>query len=350
MTNKLSHYIVYDEGIPVFLFSEIDEAFDYMMKLINYSKNNKNNKIEVRSLIFTKNGSCIDHCIYKYDNKLNKIISETTIYDNNKRYTVQQNNKIYSINEPILKITTKNNVSSVPDIISQINNDTLKELEEADLDESIKKSKSKLDRSCINEEFIDDSEEDISDDDTINKEIIVNISEKLNNELFAKRCAEQTKRKEDQKINEKISIFTSDKNTYLIMQSKVKKNILKETNISPLFIHKYYIIKFMENLNLISLTNNKNSNTEIYIYDQLYKVIEGINCDDSFINSFNDIDDEYLLICEKFVEYIEENEIKIMTDKKVHEILNSDSEKKKQLFLDVADQTVFTRDIGMDQY
>ena len=65
---------------------------------------------------------------------------------------------------------------------------------------------------------------------------------------------------------------------------------------------------------------------ELYIYDQLYKIIE--DCD-----SIDKIDDEYLPICENFLEFIEGIGIDIMTDSKVHELLNTDTEKKKQLFL-----------------
>lgn len=192
------------------------------------------------------------------------------------------------------------------------------------------------------------------------QETIVNkANEKLNEDLFVKRCEDQKKRKDEQKYNEQLSIFASDKNTYLVMQSKVNRGILKESNVSPFFNHKYHIIKFMEKESLISLRSNQDVDTEHYVFSQLQKVIDGYDyepdIDENNENTkqkdpMDDIDETYLPLCEKFLEILENAEHPIIGEKKVHDILNNNPELKKAIFKDTADQTVFDRDISKEEY
>jgi hypothetical protein len=191
----------------------------------------------------------------------------------------------------------------------------------------------------------------------INKqEIVVNkANEKLNDDLFIKRCEDQKKRKEEEQNNQKLSVFAADKNTYLVMQSKVNRGILKETNISPFFNHKYHIIKFMENEKLISLKSNNDVKKETHIFSQLQKVIDGCDYENSneseeHSDPMDDIEESYLPLCQKFLEIIENSGNRIIGEKKVHSILNNNPEIKKAIFKETADQTVFEKDTSKEEY
>lgn len=188
------------------------------------------------------------------------------------------------------------------------------------------------------------------------QEIVVNkANEKLNEDLFLKRCEDQKKRKEEQRNNERLSIFAADKNTYLVMQSKVNRGILKESNVSPFFNHKYHIIKFMENEKLISLKSNSNVKEEAHIFNQLHKVIDGYDYEETSeteeqADPMNEIEEAYLPLCEKFLEIIENSANPIISEKKVHDILNNNPEIKKAIFKETADQTVFEKDTCKEEY
>jgi len=186
------------------------------------------------------------------------------------------------------------------------------------------------------------------------EQIVNKANELLKEDLFKKRCDDQMKRKQDEDRNEKLSIFESDKDTYLKIKAKVIKGILKDTNVTPLFNQKYQIIKFMEINKVISFTSNTNVKEELYVFDQLLKVIESFEyqedeCENDYC-PIDDIDKKYLPLCEKFLALIEKSEVPIMSDRKVHDILNSNSEIRKEIFKEQVDQTVFEKDIDKDEY
>lgn len=306
--------------------------------------------------------------------------------------------------------TTKTVVDELEDIYTDVQ-------EEAELDAEIKSTKTKLDKACaekrkrrngifddindINDETVfSDSEKDSDSDKDLDKdsdsdseesethedidflkvskknpaelnaligtrniikseinkqEIVVNkANEKLNEDLFVKRCEDQKKRKEEQKNNERLSIFAADKNTYLVMQSKVNRGILKETNVSPFFNHKYHIIKFMETEKLISLKSNSNVKEEAHIFNQLHKVIDAYDYDNTSDSDDRDpmdeIEESYLPLCEKFLEIVANSENPIISEKKVHDILNNNPEIKKAVFKETADQTVFEKDSSKEEH
>ena len=54
-------------------------------------------------------------------------------------------------------------------------------------------------------------------------------------------------------------------------------------------------------------------------------------------------------LCEKFLEIIAHSPVHVITDKKVHEILNTNPDIKKALFKETADQTVFYKDIDKEE-
>jgi len=139
------------------------------------------------------------------------------------------------------------------------------------------------------------------------------------------------------------------------MRSKINRGILKERNVSPFFNHKYHIIKFMDNENLILLKSNNNIKEEVHIFNQLQKVLDGyesenINDDDNYNDPLNEIDEEYLLLCEKFLDIIENSDNPFISEKKVHEILNNNPEIKNAIFGKTADQSVFEKDTSKEEY
>lgn len=188
-----------------------------------------------------------------------------------------------------------------------------------------------------------------------NQQIIVDkANENLNDDVFIKRCEEQNKRKLEQKKNEGISIMMSDKNTYLKICSKIKKEILHEHNISPLFMYKYHIIKFMEKHNLISFKLNANIETEYHVFSQLQKVMDIFesNNDDKYevFTLIENLDPKYLELCMEFLNLLETSDRDIMSDKIVHSILNENPEIKKIIFKEAADTSVFERDTDKKHY
>lgn len=189
-----------------------------------------------------------------------------------------------------------------------------------------------------------------------NEQIVVKANEYLNNDLFEKRCADQNKRSDDRKKEEKKSVFCSDKNTYLMIADKIKRGILKESNVPILFNYKYNIIKFMEDNMLITFKSNEEVDQEVRLFEQLEKVINGyeecidMDPDNDDPNTLDTIDEEYLDICNKFFEKISSTENKVISDKKVHDMLNNSKIDKAMMFKEPVPTTIFTKDIDKEQY
>ena len=72
----------------------------------------------------------------------------------------------------------------------------------------------------------------------------------------------------------------SDKDTYLKFRDKIRRNILKECEVSCLFQQKYYVMRFMEITRNINLENNDNCDEEIEIHKQLSLIIKQKDHDD----------------------------------------------------------------------
>jgi hypothetical protein len=189
-----------------------------------------------------------------------------------------------------------------------------------------------------------------------NEQIVVKANEYLNDDLFEKRCADQKKRSDDRKKEEKKSVFCSDKNTYLMIADKIKRGILKESNVPILFNYKYNIIKFMEDNMLITFKSNEYVEQEVRLFEQLEKVINGyeecidMDPDNDEPNTLDTIDEEYLDICNKFFEKISSTENKVISDKKVHDMLNNSKIDKAMMFKEPVPTTIFTKDIDKEQY
>jgi hypothetical protein len=184
------------------------------------------------------------------------------------------------------------------------------------------------------------------------KLVVDKANEKLNEDLFNKRCEEQNKRKLEQKYREGISILLSDKNTYLKMRSQIKKGSLDESNISLLFTHKYHILKFMENKHLLEFSKTASVDSEYAIFKQLQKVtlIHEDEDEDNKEDMIDDLDTEYIGLCMEYMDILESYDGMITTDKKIHEILNENPEIKKVLFREAANTDVFDKDTDKEHY
>jgi hypothetical protein len=196
--------------------------------------------------------------------------------------------------------------------------------------------------------------------------IVGKANEKLNEDFFNKRCEDQNKRRHEQKNLEGISILMSDKNTYLKLVGRIKRGILQEKNIPPLFIHKYHILKFMEQNECIEFTKTADTNKEYYVFSQLQKVMDIYELNDpdnasdnesdnnSLENSKYDIidkiDQNYMSLCMEFLEILEQSNGSITSDKKIHSILNDNPDIKKAIFKDTVDTTVFNKDTDKEHY
>jgi hypothetical protein len=243
------------------------------------------------------------------------------------------------------------------------NNNTILN-EEAELDALINSNKKKLDNAQVMSDTCDDSDNDsidslihTSDDDVydnnkqkviLKNEVTNVVQRKTDAEIFTERCEAQKKRLDENRKKEKLCIFESDKNVYLTMRGRIKNGTLKEKNVSPLFTHKYHIFKFMEDNNVVAFNKNTDIQKEHKIYEQLYKVIESLEKDDE--NDMNMIDDEYLELCDAFMEYVYSSEIEIFTEARTHEILNENPNLKEKMFKEAVNQTIFTKDISKEEY
>jgi hypothetical protein len=146
---------------------------------------------------------------------------------------------------------------------------------------------------------------------------------------------------------------------------------MSEANISPLFSHKYQIIKFMDSNKLASFVSNTNVKDEHYLFCQLSKVVDSIeyNAEHSIANNSNDndksnsdsdsesihdpmddIDEKCLPMCTQFFDMLSNVPFEIMTDKTIHKLLNDDSALNNATFRESIDKTVFERDTFPEEY
>jgi hypothetical protein len=210
---------------------------------------------------------------------------------------------------------------------------------------------------------------DLQRDIKMKKLVVDKANEKLNDDLFKKRCEDQDRRREEQRYKEAISILKSDKNIYISIKSKISKGKLEEQHITPFFVHKYHELKFMDEKDLLSLTTNADIDTEYIILQQLQKMFDVYesnhrsetdskseskknkkNVDDMMNDIVDEVEDEFIEMCIEFLEVLENLETPIMSEKTIHNVLNNDPELKKELFNETTNQTIFTEDTNKEQY
>jgi hypothetical protein len=227
----------------------------------------------------------------------------------------------------------------------------------------------------MQEDVKEDTKEDVKEEikDIVSENILAKLDEEINTDSRRKRKnpedkKQEEKKQEDKKQEEKkqenLSIFSSDKGSYLMFKSKINKETLQEKNISPLFIAKYHIIKFMDINELINFDSNDDIQIESDIYLELHKVIESMDykkenvvekckcdnnkdCDCEVIIKTKDEDplknigDEYNEVCNYFMEYLTELKEPIYSSKSYHKILDSNMKLKNELFKDAIAQEIF---------
>lgn len=184
--------------------------------------------------------------------------------------------------------------------------------------------------------------------------IINKANEKLNEELFIARCEEQNKKKLEQKQKESESILFSDKNTYLKIKSKIKDQVLHEKNIPILFKCKYYMIKFMEDNDLIVFKKNADISTELFIYSQLQKVFDVYEKNKDDTDETEDLMDEihpdYVDLCLEYLELLQTIDYEVLSEKKINSILDENQELKDALFNTSVKSDVFVKDTEKEQF
>jgi len=195
------------------------------------------------------------------------------------------------------------------------------------LDLAILESKAKLDKIC---EPNDSHDIDYPDD------------------AFLKRCAEQEQKIKENQRKSNLSIYTSDKNTYLLIRAKIQANTLKESNLPPLFETKYHMIRFMEQQNLVRF-DQSNTLAEYAWYEQLEKVNNGYDAND---HAIDEIDAEYLPMCCKYIDYLNGLACLPQSDKKLHEYWNENPTIKQALFgTNIGENgDIFDNDVPIDTH
>ena len=124
-----------------------------------------------------------------------------------------------------------------------------------------------------------------------------------------------------EKEKNKISIFCSNKGTYVKIKRKIDEGILHLGNIPALFSDKYMLYKFLDENNLISFSCDTNATEEFKLFEQLYKIIEASDLDIE-IDPIADIKNENTELCFKFLQYLENNGGVPTPEKKLHSLIN----------------------------
>ncbi len=145
--------------------------------------------------------------------------------------------------------------------------------------------------------------------------------EQLERELDKAHNIENTKNIPNES-NDKLSIFCSNKVTYMKIKNKINTGVLKNENIPVLFSDKFLLYKFMEENKLLSIDSNKNAHDEYETYCQLYKIIEA---NDSTLkhDPLDNIDIKYADICFKFLEYLDDNGGIPQSEKQLQTVINA---------------------------
>ncbi len=279
------------------------------------------------------------------------------------------------------KIIEANDIEDIDDVDDV---DDIDENDEREIDASIERLKMKIEKAHerkntseyllssddnSDDDNYDDSNDDENDTDIelyenkkkmLNEEFMKKANDMIKQEIFLKRCQEQEMKKEKERYEERISVLKADKNVFLKIHSQIKEGLRKVDNLPPLFNHKYHIINFMMMNELITLNNNDSIELESNIFHELYKIIKNIEAyEDHKNNTKNknneeydvlcDIDDDYLEICNFFIEYLNDNE-GIVSDNMINKMLNDDHEIKKHIFANPENQDIFTNDFDKEEF
>lgn len=89
-------------------------------------------------------------------------------------------------------------------------------------------------------------------------------------EFEAKKEKERNRKIEENRNNEKIKVFESDKKTYLQIKKDIDDGILKKENMNPYFVLKYQLFKLLESRGNINFASNANVKDEYELFMDLY--------------------------------------------------------------------------------
>ncbi|XWV26633.1 hypothetical protein QJ857_gp0428 [Tupanvirus soda lake] len=122
----------------------------------------------------------------------------------------------------------------------------------------------------------------------INNNIKKNKKNKFDEEFEAKKERERNQRISQNKTNEKLRIFESDKNSYVKMKKDLENGTLKMDEMHPCFVIKHDIFKVLEARNAINFESNDNIKNEYEIFSDLYDsfVDEEENKEDTSLNVY----------------------------------------------------------------
>jgi hypothetical protein len=190
--------------------------------------------------------------------------------------------------------------------------------------------------------------------DTIeaDEELVNKANKNLNEEQFEERCKIQEEKKLKKTLESQKSILSANKISFLKMRSKIVKGTLKESNIPFMFNDKYCVLRYMEINELIDLGSNDDINTELTLYNSLYKTIEAREYevksydseDDSDYSPLDDVEEDLIEICADFMEYLEENFPDTVSESKIHDELNKEINEKNKIFHNDYNKNDFVKD------
>jgi hypothetical protein len=368
---QIKQWIVYDYGVPMCVFTVEAEAMGFF-KHIASNRANRLDQLGTHMVMISHNtrGMCDGTTEYHYDTQHGIYETSTphsivphSIVPHNINPTPSANQ--HSANQhgvntnqhndarKIIRTTTltdlpatKSPASKLPAIEPQPLSDHRPRKNSLDGDED-------TDTTDTDEETYDEHALDLA---------ILACKEKLNkicdppepndidrpDDAFLKRCAEQEQKIKENQRKSNLSIYTSDKNTYLLIRAKIQANTLKESNLPPLFETKYHMIRFMEQQNLVRF-DQSNTLAEYAWYEQLEKVNNGNDTDDHVID---EIDAEYLPMCCKYIDYLNGLVCLPQSDKKLHEYWNENPTIKQALFgTNIGENgDIFDNDVPIDTH
>ena len=385
MAEKRNTFIIFNENKPEFVYYNREEVYAVLAKLINIEKNIHQDNIYksnyyILHMVHSTNGVCMEtyKIIYTINNEYlispiqkqtqkNNTVVDTRCHITTKLKQHNTQNTIDNLTNDIKTIIDDIEKSNISDSIGDI-------YKEALIDKDIYNIKNKLD-DVLEYEILDngnaESDSDTIDSDTMEEPLLkklladrnklqndIKTQEKivsvandlLNEELFQKRCYEQEQKRLLVKHKENISIFNSDKNTYLNINSKIKNIILNINNIPALFKQKYLVINFLEIQELINFTHNDEIEIEYGFYKQLSNIIEYYDNNSHNDNIFDNLDNELMPVYESFMEYLSENDELILSEKRFNDMLNNDTILKEQLFGKKAENNIFENDIDKNTF
>lgn len=357
MKRALKNYILYENNRPTHVFDQLSVVDNYVSKMAN------NTNISVHKLVYYINGVCVDDNTYIYNKQMKKLIKKNDVIINN------TTNSIYDKRQKIKSNQDKLSQSNLnQDNQDNFNQDNQYNQDNQDIQDNNQDNlnQDNLNQEDLNQEYFNKmNQEDLKQEE---KQIDIML-EKSKRELdkiynngteededFKKRCEEQEKRNNKRKEEEKISVMISDKNTYLMMKGRVIKGTLKERNISPIFHCKYVILKYMEDNELVSFTTNDNIINETTIFHELYKIVielEKMDDLDKPESILDNVDEDYLDTSFRFLEYLVkliDDGVLLLSDKRVHDMLNNDPEMKSGIFRESINQSIFTKDCDKSEY